>query len=402
MNAPGTARAERGFSLILGAANPAVQAYCSLPPSGTGPGLLLAVPQLDDSARYLADYYAEEGYAVLAPDPAPDAQIALRVGLDALRARSECSGAVAAVGFGASAGALAQLTRGNALAAAALYWPEPLDLVLGELANAGCPLVLHFSEHGATAGTQAMERARLARGARKDVGLYLYPGQYPGFAWPGHSAQNLPAAGIAYSRTLGLLRRVVGPQYDLAAIFDEHVMLEFGARDADATIATMVEDPYVNSVPTLTGGVGKAHLHRFYKYHFIPRNPPDSRMVPISRTVGPDRLVDEFIMCFTHSEEIDYMLPGIPPTGRYVELPMIIVASFRGDKVYNEHIYWDQATVLVQIGLLDPTGLPVSGAEQAHKLLDKDYPSNALMQEVWKRSESDAAADRATWAALGL
>lgn len=395
MNAPGTVRAERGSLLSLGPADPAVHAYLSLPPGGAGPGLLLAVPQLDAAARQLADYYAEEGYVVLAPDPAVDMGNAQRAALEALCARTECAGAVTAVGFGVSAATLALLTHGNKLAAAAFYWPEPVEPVFGELANSGCPIMLHFPEHGPVAGAQAMAEARVARGARKDVELYLYPEQYPGFAWSGHPAQNLPAAGIAYSRTLGMLRRAVGPHYDLAAIFDEHVMLEFGARDADATIATMVDDPYVNSVPTLTGGVGKAHLHRFYKYHFIPRNPPDSRMVPISRTVGPDRLVDEFIMCFTHSEEIDYMLPGIAATGRYVELPMVIVASFRGDKVYNEHIYWDQATVLVQIGMLDPTGLPVTGAEQAQKLRDKDYPSNALMEAVWKRSESGAAADRA-------
>lgn len=395
MNTPHTVRTARGAMLRLDRAGPSAHGYFSAPPAGSGPGLLLAAAPLDATARQLADYYAEEGYAVLAPDCAQDAAASLGAGLAALGARPECRGQIAAVGFGAPAGALAALTRSGALAAAALYWPQPLDGALADLAATACPVVVHFPEHDHVPGAQAMARARAIRGADQPIEMYLYPAQPAGFAWTGHDAYDRPAAGMAYSRTLALLRRTVGPQYDLAAIFDEHVMLEFGARDADATIATMVDDPYVNSVPTLTGGVGKAHLHRFYKYHFIPRNPPDSRMVPISRTVGPDRLVDEFIMCFTHTEEIDYMLPGIAPTGRYVELPMVIVASFRGSKVYNEHIYWDQATVLVQIGLLDPTGLPVTGAEQARKLRDKDYPSNALMEAVWKRSDNGAAADRA-------
>ncbi len=92
------------------------------------------------------------------------------------------------------------------------------------------------------------------------------------------------------------------------------------------------------------------------------------------------------LFCFTHDREIDWMLPGVPPTGRYVEVPLVAVVTMRGDKLYNEHIYWDQASVLVQIGLLDPAGLPVSGAEQSRKLLDKTLPSNELMAN-WPTSE---------------
>lgn len=394
MNTPHRPPAGHGHVVALAGSAAGAQGYFSAPPSGRGPGLLLACAGLDEPACRLADYYADEGYAVLAPDPGADAARALRAGLRTLREHAQCTGSVTAVGFGAPGAALAALAGGGELAAAALYWPQPLDATLAALAPGACPLVLHFPEHDAVPAATAMARARAARGPDQPWEIYPYPGQAAGFGWPGHAGFDRAAAGMAYSRTLALLRRTVGPHYDLAAIFDEHVMHEFGSRDADATIATMVADPYVNSVPTLTGGVGRDHLHRFYKYHFIPRNPPDTRMVPISRTIGPDRLVDEFIMCFTHNEEIDYMLPGIPPTGRYVELPMVIIASFRGDKVYNEHIYWDQATVLVQIGLLDPAGLPVSGAEQAHKLRDKDYPSNRLMEGVWQRSEAAAAADR--------
>jgi carboxymethylenebutenolidase len=132
----------------------------------------------------------------------------------------------------------------------------------------------------------------------------------------------------------------------------------------------------------MTGGVGHDALKRFYTNHFIGANPPDFAMSPISRTVGNDSVVDEFVLRFTHTTEIDWMLPGIAPTGRPVEIPMIAIVQFQGDKLVHEHIYWDQASVLVQIGLLDPTGLPVCGAEQAHKVIDKTLPSNTLMRKA--------------------
>jgi len=149
---------------------------------------------------------------------------------------------------------------------------------------------------------------------------------------------------------------------------------------------TMVAAPYVNHIPDMTGGVGHDQLKRFYKHHFIPTTPKDTKLVPISRTVGADRLVDEMLFCFTHDIEIDWMLPGIPPTGKYVEIPLVAIVCFRGDKLYNEHIYWDQASVLVQIGILDPKGLPVAGIETAKKLLDESLPSNTLMKR-WAESE---------------
>ena len=105
-------------------------------------------------------------------------------------------------------------------------------------------------------------------------------------------------------------------------------------------------------------------------------------MIPVSRTVGADRVVDEFVLRFTHTTEIDWMLPDVAPTGRPVEIPMIAIVRFQGDKLAHEHIYWDQASVLVRIGLLDPKGLPVVGAEQARKVIDKTLPSNALMRKT--------------------
>jgi carboxymethylenebutenolidase len=121
----------------------------------------------------------------------------------------------------------------------------------------------------------------------------------------------------------------------------------------------MVSVLYVNHVPTMTGGVGRDELKRLYK------NPPDIEITPVSRTVGTDSIVDEMVVKFTHTCVIDFLLPGIPPTGRVVEIPTVVVAQFRDGKLASEHIYWDQAPVLVQVGELDPAGLPVAGVEIA-------------------------------------
>ena len=172
---------------------------------------------------------------------------------------------------------------------------------------------------------------------------------------------------------------------DLVVLWEAHCRHEFETRDVDATMATMVERPYVNHVPTMTGGVGHDQLKRFYKYHFIGGNPPDTTLTPVSRTVGADQIVDEMIFSFTHTSEIDWMLPGIAPTGRKVEVPLVAIVKFVDGKVAHEHIYWDQASVLVQIGKLDPKGLPVAGAETARKVTDNKLPSNALMRR-WAES----------------
>jgi carboxymethylenebutenolidase len=166
---------------------------------------------------------------------------------------------------------------------------------------------------------------------------------------------------------------------DLEAIWEAHCRYEFETRDLDATMATMVAEPYVNHIPTMTGGTGYEQLKRFYKNHFIGANPPDTSLRPVSRTVGKDQLVDEMLFAFTHTRAVDWMLPGIEPTGCRVEVPLVAIVKFKDGKVAHEHIYWDQASVLVQIGLLDPEGLPVAGIETARKLVDPQLPSNTLM-----------------------
>src|SRR5271156_4873546 len=157
---------------------------------------------------------------------------------------------------------------------------------------------------------------------------------------------------------------------NLARLWEEHMRHEFETRSTEETLATMVEDAYVNHIPVLTGGVGKAQLREFYSKHFIPQMPPDTTLTPLSRTVGDDQIVDEMIFRFTHTIRMDWMLPGVEPTGKPVEVPLVAIVKLRGDKLAHEHIYWDQASVLVQLGLLEPSGLPVAGIESARKVVD--------------------------------
>ena len=166
---------------------------------------------------------------------------------------------------------------------------------------------------------------------------------------------------------------------DLGAVFDAHVKHEFMDHDVDATMQTMVTEPYLLHVPTLTGGAGAMEVRRFYERHFVGQWPEDTTVSQISRTVGADQVVDELILRFTHDVELAFMLPGIPPTGKPVELAVVVVMKFENGKIAHEHIYWDQASLLVQVGLLDPTMLPVVGVEQVRTVLDRSRPLNSLM-----------------------
>jgi len=168
-------------------------------------------------------------------------------------------------------------------------------------------------------------------------------------------------------------------QETLHQLWEEHIKHEFATHDTEETLATMVDDAYVNHVPTLTGGVGKEALREFYSKRFIPQMPPDTEMTPVSRTIGTDQLVADMVFKFTHTIRMDWMLPGLAPTGKRVEVPLVAIVKFRDGKLAHEHIYWDQASVLVQLGLIDAGKLPVAGVESARKVLDPSLPSNALM-----------------------
>jgi len=171
-------------------------------------------------------------------------------------------------------------------------------------------------------------------------------------------------------------------QETLRQLWEEHVRYEFSTRNTDDTLATMVEDAYVNHIPVLTGGVGRDELREFYSKRFIPQMPPDTEMTPVSRTIGEDQLVDEMVFTFTHTIRMDWMLPGVAPTGKRVKVPLVAIVRFREGKLAHEHIYWDQASVLVQLGLIDTSKLPVAGVESARKVLDPKLPANELMKRA--------------------
>jgi len=178
----------------------------------------------------------------------------------------------------------------------------------------------------------------------------------------------------------------------LIDVWEDHLRCEFADRDAASTVATMSDDNYVNHVPVMTGGHGRDEMLTFYGRHFIPRMPADTRLTPVCRTVGRERVIDEMIFAFTHDIVMDWMLPGVAPTGRRVEVPLVVVVQLRAGQVVCERIYWDQASVLVQLGLLDPSHLPVAGAETARKVLDPGRPSNDLIRRAAAGS-GDARSD---------
>lgn len=158
-------------------------------------------------------------------------------------------------------------------------------------------------------------------------------------------------------------------QRDLGSVFNSHVRHEFVDKDVAATMKAMSAEPYVHNVPTVMGGYGHAGVVEFHTKHFVGKMPADTRVEWISRTVGMDQVVDELILYFTPDCPVDFMLPGIPPTGRKVAVPHVVVMKYEGDNTAHEHIYWDQASVLAQVGLLDEKKLPISGAEQASEII---------------------------------
>ncbi|MGC1679553.1 MAG: dienelactone hydrolase family protein [Candidatus Binataceae bacterium] len=389
--------------------------YLALPPGGRGPGLLVfqEIFGVNAHIRATVERWAAEGYVALAPDifwrvePGLDldytpegmqkgrsvrqkldleqAMTDIATSLAALRAQPECVGKVGAVGY-CFGGLLAYLTAARTdIDVAISYYGGGIDQRADEAKLIKCPIMFHWGEKDGAISAPAREKVRAAMAGHDDAEFYVYRDAQHGFNCDLRASFHPFASQLARSRSIGLLRRTLGPRLDLSALWDRHCDLEFSTRDADATMATMVPEPYVNHIPTLTGGYGYRELHRFYKYHFIPTLPEDTKVVPIARTIGPDRVVDELLFCFTHTKEIDFLLPGIKPTGKYAEVPTVAIVEFRGDKLYNEHIYWDQASALRQIGALEPNGLPISGIEQTKKLCGDEVPSNAMMPS-WKNS----------------
>ncbi len=390
----------------------AFDAYLALPPGGRGPGIVLLqeIFGVNQDMRRIADWYAARGFTVLCPDlfwrQEPGIQLTdqteaewqrafqLYQGLDEakavddagaalafLRAHPACTGKVGAVGF-CLGGKLAYLIATRYQTDCSVgYYGVGIENALAEIANLSGHLLLHIAEKDAYCSPEAQAKIHAALAGHARVTIHDYAGQDHAFARVGGAHYDAASAELANLRSLEFFaRHLNGGTANLSALWEEHVKYEFETRDTEATLATMVADAYVNHVPVLTGGVGHEQLRAFYSQRFIPQMPPDTAMTPVSRTVGVDRVVDEMVFEFTHTLKMDWMLPGVAPTGKHVKVPLVVIIHFRDGKLAHEHIYWDQASVLVQLGLIDAATLPVAGAESAAKVLDPSLPSNQLME----------------------
>lgn len=386
------------------------QGYLSLPPAGRGPGVIILqeIFGVNAAIRAVADLYAQEGYVALAPDlfwrlrervdlGYSDAEFTEALGLlqrldvatavsdigiaaDALASRPECDGKLGVVGF-CLGGTLALLAAGDRrFGAAASYYPAMLEERLEALDRVSCPTVVHIGTADQLITPEVFSRIQERARGNASIRIYQYPDSDHAFANPMRPGYRPHSANMAHTRCLEVLRPAIGPRYDLSQMWEQHMAQEYAVLDPAATVDTMVDDAYVNHVPNLTGGCGRKDLFNFYRHHFTNCHPGQFHIEPISRTIGVDHIVDEAIFCFTHDREIDYLLPGIAPTGKYVEIPFVAVVAFRGSKLCHEHIYYDNATVLKQLGLAEFGGLPVSGREQAAKIRDENsVPSNAFI-----------------------
>jgi carboxymethylenebutenolidase len=389
--------------------------YLAAPPSGSGPGLILLheIFGVNRHIRELADLYAEEGYFVLAPDLFWRIQPGIELGYSAeefetglsyyrgfdtaqaildigdsiteLRKIAGCNGKVGALGLSLG-GRLALLAAARLpIDTAVSHYGLALEENLDETAAVRCPIGLHLAAEDKFVPAGAYASIKRALAENEQAEIYVYQGAQHGFWNRERETFHRASVSLAHSRTLSLLRRTLGPHYNLEALWEKHLEGEFVTCDADATVSTMIPRAYVNHVPTMIGGYGAQQLHRYYKYHFIPQS-QGSSLLPVSRTVGADRLVDEFVACFKHDKVNDTLLPGIAPTGRDIRLPMVAIVQFRGDKLCTEHLYWDQASLLSQVGLLDKAKLPITGAEAADRVLDQELPLNTLRADVWWKS----------------
>ncbi len=398
---------------------PSFAAYLALPPGGYGPGIVLLqeIFGVNDVMRDIADWYAARGFVVICPDlfwrQQPGIQLTdkteaewqrafeLYQGLDEakavedaaaamefLRQHPACTGKVGAVGY-CLGGKLAYLiaVRFNPDASVG-YYGVGIEATLAEAANLHCPLMLHIASEDQFCPAAAQAQIHAALDDNPLVTIHDYAGRDHAFARVGGAHFDAHAAELANLRSLEFfIRNLNGAGSALSAqrlseLWDDHVKYEFATRHTEDTLATMVEDAYVNHVPVLTGGVGREELREFYSRRFIPQMPPDTSMTPVSRTIGTDRVVDEMVFEFTHTITMDWMLPGVAPTGRHVKVPLVVIIHFRGDKLAHEHIYWDQASVLAQLGLIDADALPVAGVESAEKALNSSLPANRLMERA--------------------
>ena len=389
--------------------------YLALPASGYGPGVVVLQEIFGVNAymRSVADWYAAHGFVALVPDlfwrlqrgvelsdKGDDWKKAIQfyqrldeakavedsaTAMNFLRQHSACSGRAGAVGF-CLGGNLAYLLSVRFKPDCAVgYYGVSIEKSLDEANNLTTPLLLHIAGRDQNCPPEAQAKIQSVLEPNPLVKIYVYPDEGHAFARPGGEHYDATGAELANLRSLEfLVTHLAGAglataQQTLSSKWDDHVKYEFATRNTDDTLETMVLDAYVNHVPVMTGGVGHDELRDFYSQRFIPQMPPDTSMTPVSRTIGTDRIVDEMVFEFTHTSKMDWMLPGVEPTGKHVRVALVVIVHFRDGKLAHEHIYWDQASVLAQLGLIDAAKLPVAGVESAEKVLNPKLPSNTLM-----------------------
>jgi len=387
--------------------------YLALPASGYGPGIVVLqeIFGVNSYMRSVADWYAAHGFVALCPDlfwriergvelTEADRSKAFSfyqqldeakavedsaAALEFLRKHPACSGRAGAVGF-CLGGNLAYLLSARFKPDCAVgYYGVSIEKALDEAKNLSSPLLLHIAGADQFCPPQAQAQIHAALDANPLVTIHDYPDEGHAFGRPGGEHYAPAAAELANLRSLEFFvshlagAGIAAAQQSLSERWDEHVKYEFATRNTDHTLETMVVDSYVNHVPVMTGGVGHDELREFYSKRFIPQMPPDTAMTPVSRTIGIDRVVDEMVFEFTHTSKMDWMLPGVEPTGKHVKVALVVIVHFRDGKLAHEHIYWDQASVLAQLGLIDASTLPVAGVESAEKVLNPKLASNALM-----------------------
>ncbi|KAM0229243.1 hypothetical protein ACHAPO_010138 [Fusarium lateritium] len=378
----------------LKAVRPGVSLLPPLSRRGHGPGLVVLTPtsedllKIEDGVPSVLIKWAEEGYTVVQIDAsALDDGNGVDILREALEIMCQCDkydeGKIGLVDV-------------HDVVAAAVYTNSDN---LSELSSANIPLARHIV--GPTSKSSS----------NKTDGIeYYYPkAQSYAFATPFHQHFDYNMESVSHTRNLQFLKpKVGGPYFNLEYIWEEHTHYEFADRSVEHTMSTMVQEPYVNHTPTLTGGIGRDKLSDFYRHNFIFNNSSDSELDLISRTIGIDRVVDEFLFKFTHNQEIPWMLPGVPPTNIKAEVPFTAVVNIRGDRLYHEHISWDQGTLLRQLGLLPeylpfpyalPNGrtsdagfeyrLPVAGKETAIKMKDRHGVASNQMFTYEVREKKD-------------
>ena len=389
-------------------------AYLALPASGYGPGVVVLqeIFGVNDYMRSVADWYAAHGFVALCPDlfwrlergvqltgeqwdkaidfyQRIDEDKAVEdsaAAMNFLRAHPACSGSVGAVGF-CMGGKLAYLLSVRHKPDCAVgYYGVSIEKNLDEANKLASPLLLHIAGADEFCPPEAQAQIHAALDKNPLVAIREYPGREHAFGRTGGEHYHAADAELANLRTLEFFvthlagAGLASAQQTLSTRWDDHVKYEFATRNTDDTLETMVPDAYVNHVPVMTGGVGHDELREFYSKRFIPQMPADTSMTPVSRTIGLNQIVDEMVFEFTHTSKMDWMLPGVEPTGKHVRVALVVIVRFRDGKLAHEHIYWDQASVLVQLGLIDSQKLPVAGVESAEKVLNPELPSNTLME----------------------